>query len=256
MISIKNDHEIEAMKRAGRITAMALEAARACITGSRPGSLTTADVDRVVADTIRSQGAVPTFLGYGGFPGNACISVNDEVIHGIPGKRILKDGDIVKVDVGATIDGFNGDCAATFFVGEVSENARKLAEVTRESFYAGIKFARVGYRLSDISAAIAQVAESHGYGVVRDFVGHGIGRKLHEDPEVPNFGTPGHGPRLLPGMTLAIEPMINEGTWEVEVLKDKWTVVTKDRKLSAHYENTVLITTGDPVLLTRNLEDI
>ena len=256
MISIKNDHEIEAMKRAGRITAMALEAARACIAGSRPGSLTTADVDRVVADTIRSQGAVPTFLGYGGFPGNACISVNDEVIHGIPGKRILKDGDIVKVDVGATIDGFNGDCAATFFVGEVSETARKLAEVTRESFYAGIKFARVGYRLSDISAAIAQVAESHGYGVVRDFVGHGIGRKLHEDPEVPNFGTPGHGPRLLPGMTLAIEPMINEGTWEVEVLKDKWTVVTKDRKLSAHYENTVLITTGDPVLLTRNLEDI
>lgn len=251
MISIKNEHEIEAMKRACRITAMALEAAKACIAGSRPGSLTTAELDRVVAETIRGQGAVPSFLGYGGFPGSACISVNEQVIHGIPGNRILKEGDIVKVDVGAKVDGFNGDAAATFFVGEVSENARKLAEVTRESFYAGIKFARVGYRLSDISAAIAQAAEKHGYGVVRDFVGHGIGRKLHEDPEVPNFGTPGHGPRLMPGMTLAIEPMISAGSYEVRELRDGWTVVTVDGSLTAHYEHSVALTEEGLIYLTR-----
>ncbi len=234
------------MRKAGYITALALKAAEAVI---KPG-VTTLEIDHAVHKAIVDAGAKPSFLGYGGFPASACVSVNEEVIHGIPGGKKVRNGDIVKVDVGAYIDGFNGDSARTFPVGEVSDETLRLIEVTRQSFYEGIKFARVGYRVSDISHAIQQYAEGHGFSVVRSFVGHGIGSKLHEDPEVPNYGQPGHGQRLLPGMTIAIEPMINAGTYEVDVLKDGWTVVTRDRKLSSHYEHTVLITTGDPELLT------
>ena len=235
------------MQKSGAITAAAMMAAKAVI---RPG-VTTHQIDHAVREAIISYGATPSFLGYGGFPGSACVSVNDEVIHGIPGDRVIHEGDLVKVDVGAFFEGFHGDCAATFAVGEVSEDARRLMDVTRQSFYEGIKFARVGYRISDISHAVQAYAESFGYGVVRQFVGHGVGRKLHEDPEVPNFGKPGHGPRLLPGMTIAIEPMINAGSFDVRVMSDNWTVKTVDHSLSAHYEHSVLITTGDPVLLTK-----
>ena len=234
------------MRKAGYITALALKAAEAVI---RPG-VTTLEIDHAVRKAIADAGAKPSFLGYGGFPASACVSINEEVIHGIPSNRKVHEGDIVKVDVGAVIDGFNGDSARTFPVGKISDDAQKLIDVTRQSFYEGIKYARVGYRVSDISHAIQEYAERHGYSVVRQFVGHGIGAKLHEDPEVPNFGQPGHGPRLMPGMTLAIEPMINVGTHEVDSLKDQWTVVTKDRSLSAHYEHTILITSGDPELLT------
>ena len=234
------------MRKAGHITALALKAAEAVI---RPG-VTTLEIDRAVHKAIADAGAKPSFLGYGGFPASACVSINEEVIHGIPSNRKVREGDIVKVDVGAFIDGFQGDSARTFPVGKISDEAQKLIDVTRQSFYEGIKYARVGYRVSDISHAIQEYAERHGYGVVRQFVGHGIGAKLHEDPEVPNFGQPGHGPRLLPGMTLAIEPMINVGTHEVDILSDQWTVVTRDKSLSAHYEHTILITSGDPELLT------
>lgn len=247
MITLKNSKEIASMQKSGAITAAAMMAARAVI---RPG-VTTRQIDRAVHAEILAHGAVPSFLGYGGFPGSACVSVNDEVIHGIPGDRVIHEGDLVKIDVGALFEGFHGDCAATFAVGEVSEEARRLMDVTRQSFYEGIKFARVGYRVSDISHAIQEYAEGRGYGVVRQYVGHGVGRKLHEDPEVPNFGKPGHGPRLLPGMTIAIEPMINAGSFDVKVMPDNWTVKTADHSLSAHYEHSVLITTGDPVLLTK-----
>ena len=234
------------MRKAGHITALALKAAEAVI---RPG-VTTLEIDHAVRKAIADAGAKPSFLGYGGFPASACVSINEEVIHGIPSNRKVHEGDIVKIDVGAFIDGFHGDSARTFPVGKISDEAQKLIDVTRQSFYEGIKYARVGYRVSDISHAIQEYAERHGYGVVRQYVGHGIGAKLHEDPEVPNFGQPGHGPRLLPGMTLAIEPMINAGTHEVDVLKDQWTVVTRDKSLSAHYEHTILITNGAPELLT------
>ena len=246
MISLKTEKQLVSMRKAGAITALALEAAEAVI---RPG-VTTAEIDRAVHEAICKAGAQPTFLGYGGFPGSACISINEEVIHGIPGKRKIKEGDIVKVDVGACIEGYTGDSARTFPVGTVSGETQRLIEVTRQSFYEGIKYARVGYRVSDISHAIQEYVEKQGFSVVRDFVGHGVGARLHEDPEVPNYGKPGHGPRLLPGMTLAIEPMVNAGSWEVEVLADGWTVKTKDRKLSAHYEHSVLITNGEPELLT------
>lgn len=246
MISLKTAQQIVSMRKAGHITALALKAAEAVI---RPG-VTTLEIDHAVRKAIAEAGAKPTFLGYGGFPASACVSVNEEVIHGIPGNRRVHEGDIVKVDVGAFIDGFTGDSARTFPVGRISDEAQRLIDVTRQSFYEGIKYARVGYRVSDISHAIQEYAERHGYSVVRQFVGHGVGAKLHEDPEVPNFGQPGHGPRLLPGMTLAIEPMINVGTHEVEILANQWTVVTKDRKLSSHYEHSVLITNGDPELLT------
>ena len=256
MIVIKNAHEIEAMKRAGRVAAAAREAAASFLASGTPDRMTTKDVDRVVDRTIRELGAIPTVLGYGGFPASACVSVNEEVIHGIPGTRKLHEGDLVKVDVGATLDGFVGDCAATFYVGTPPENAKKLAEVTRQSFWDAMAFARPGFRLSDISHAVQTTAEREGYGVIREYVGHGVGRKMHEDPEVPNFGAPGRGPRLLPGMTFAVEPMIAEGTWEVRRLANRWTVVTVDGKLAAHYENTILITQGDPVILTHNELDI
>ena len=247
MIQLKNQKEIASMKRSGEITGGALKAAQSVI---RPG-ISTREIDRAVHEYIVSCGATPSFLGYGGFPASACVSVNDGVIHGIPGGRILHEGDLVKVDVGAYINGFHGDAAATFPVGEISKEARMLMDVTRQSFYEGIKYAKVGYRISDISHAIQAYAEQFGFGVVRRYIGHGVGKELHEDPEVPNYGKPGHGPRLMPGMTIAIEPMITAGSYDVYVLDNDWTVVTSDHSLAAHYEHSVLITTGEPVLLTR-----
>ena len=246
MISIKSPREIEAMRRAGRITAQARALAGSMV---KPG-VTTLEIDTAVRRFIESQGAKPSFLGYSGFPGSACISVNEEVIHGIPGPRVLKEGDIVSVDVGAFIGGFHGDCAATYPCGEVSEQAKKLIQVTQQSFWEGIAFARPGQRVSDISHAVQQYVEANGCSVVRDFIGHGVGAKLHEAPEVPNFGPAGHGPRLLPGMTIAVEPMVNAGDWRVKVLKDGWTTVSLDGSLTAHYENTILITENGPEVLT------
>ncbi len=246
MIYVKSEHEIELMRRAGKITAAARALAGEMV---RPG-VSTREIDRAVHDYIVSQGAVPSFLNYDGYPGSACISVNDEVIHGIPGKRKIREGDIVSVDVGAYIGGFHSDCAGTYAAGEISDEAKQLIQVTKQSFFEGIKFAKKGYRVSDISHAIQVYAESFGFSMVREFVGHGVGAKLHEEPEVPNYGKPGHGPRLIPGMTLAIEPMVNMGTAKIRVLSDGWTVKTLDGKMSAHYENTVLITHGEPEILT------
>lgn len=234
------------MRQACKITAAARALAGEMV---RPG-VTTKQIDKAVHDFIVKQGAKPSFLHYGGFPASACISVNSTVIHGIPDGRVLQEGDIVSVDVGAYFRGFHGDCAATYPCGKISPEAQKLIDVTRQSFFEGLKFAKQGNRISDISHAVQTYVESNGYSVVRDFVGHGVGAQLHEEPEVRNFGAPGHGPRMLRGMTLAIEPMVNEGTYEVRVLKDKWTTVTADGKLSAHYENTVLITDGEPEILT------
>ena len=246
MISLKSPREIECMRRAGRLTAQARALAGSLV---RPG-VTTHEIDTAVRKFIESHGAKPSFLGYGGFKGSACISINEEVIHGIPGPRKLKEGDIVSVDVGAYLDGFHGDCAATFPCGEVSPEAMELIRVTEQSFWEGIKLARAGNRVFDISHAVQQYVESHGCSVVRDFVGHGVGARLHEAPEVPNFGPAGHGPRLQPGMTIAVEPMVCAGDWHVKVLKDGWTTVSADGSLTAHYENTILITDGEPEVLT------
>ena len=246
MIAIKNEQELMAMRQACKITAAARALAGEMV---RPG-VTTKAIDRAVREFILTQGAKPSFLGYHGFPGSTCISVNSTVIHGIPGSYVLQDGDIVSVDVGAYYKGFHGDCAATFPCGTISAEAQKLIQVTKQSFFEGMRFAKAGHRVSDISHAIATYVESNGFSVVRSFVGHGVGAQLHEEPEVPNFGSPGRGPRLIPGMTLAVEPMVNQGTFEVKVLKDGWTTVTADGKLSAHYENTVLITDGEPEILT------
>lgn len=246
MITIKSKDEIECMRCAGRVAGQALSAAGNAV---KPG-ITTLELDKVVRKVIAENGMKPSFLGYGGFPGAACISVNEEVIHGIPGSKRIEEGDLVKIDVGAEYKGYHGDTAATFACGKAGDEALKLIEVTRQSFYEGIKFAREGYRISDISHAIQQYCEDRGYSVVRKYVGHGVGAALHEDPEVPNYGQPGHGPRLKAGMTIAIEPMINVGTYGVKVLANEWTVVTLDGALSAHYEHSVLITQGDPVLLT------
>lgn len=246
MISIKSPREIEAMRKAGRITAQARALAGSMVA---PG-VTTLEIDKAVHRFIKSKGAKPSFLGYGGFPGSACISVNDEVIHGIPGHRKLEEGDIVSVDVGAFIGGFHGDCAATFACGAISDEARRLIEVTEQSFWKGIEMARPGCRVSDISHAVQQCVEEHGFSVVRDYVGHGVGANLHEPPEVRNYGPPGHGPRLMPGMTLAVEPMVNVGDWRIQVLADKWTVKTADGSLSAHYENSILITEDRAEILT------
>ena len=246
MITLKSEKEIALMRRAGKITAAARALARDMV---KPG-VTTQQIDKAVFDFIKSQGSTPSFLNYGGFTGSACISVKYEVIHGIPGKRVLKEGDIVSVDVGACIGGFHGDCAGTYPCGQVSDEALDLIRVTQQSFFEGLRYAREGYRRGDISAAIQRYVESHGYSIVREYVGHGIGRNLHEDPEVPNFGEPGRGPRLLRGMTLAVEPMVNAGAAAIMNMADGWTVKTKDGKLSAHYENTILITAGDPELLT------
>ena len=246
MITIKNEREIDSMRQACRITAAARALAGQMV---KPGVSTKA-IDQAVHDYIVSQGAKPSFLGYNGFPASACISVNNCVIHGIPGGYILKEGDIVSVDVGAFYKGFHGDCAATFACGAISTEAQRLIDVTKQSFYEGMKFAVKGNRVQDISHAIQTYVESNGFSVVRSFVGHGVGRKLHEEPEVPNFGNPGRGPRLVPGMTIAVEPMVNAGVYDVKILKDGWTTVTADGNLSAHYENTVLITDGEPEILT------
>ena len=246
MIPIKNERELEVMRRACKITAAARALAGDMV---RPG-VTTREIDKAVHDFIVAQGAKPSFLGYGGFPASTCISVNDVVIHGIPDGYKLQEGDIVSVDVGACWKGFHGDCAATFACGRISPTAEKLISVTKQSFFEGLKFARKGYRISDISHAVQSCVEENGFSVVRTYVGHGIGEQLHEEPQVPNFGSPGRGPRLIKGMTLAIEPMVNEGDYEVHVLRDKWTVVTTDGSLAAHYENTVLITDGEPEILT------
>ena len=246
MIAIKNERELAMMRQACKITAAARALAGEMV---RPG-ITTKEIDKAVYDYIVSQGAKPSFLNYNGYPGSACVSVNETVIHGIPGGRVLKEGDIVSIDVGAYYKGFHGDCAATFACGTISADAQRLIDVTKQSFFEGIRFAKRGHRVSDISHAIQTYVESNGFSVVRSFVGHGVGAQLHEEPEVPNFGNPGRGPRLLSGMTLAIEPMVNVGTHEVRILKDGWTVVTTDGKLSAHYENTVLITDGEPEILT------
>ena len=234
------------MRQACRITAAARALAGQMV---KPG-VSTKQIDKAVHDFIVAQGAKPSFLNYNGFPASSCICVNNVVVHGIPDGYVLKEGDIVTVDVGANFQGFHGDCAATFACGAISTEARKLIDVTKQSFYEGIRFATRGHRVSDISHAIQTYVESNGFSVVRAFIGHGIGRKLHEEPDVPNYGNPGHGPRLLPGMTIAVEPMVNVGTYDVRVLKDGWTAVTADGKLSAQYENTVLITGGEPEILT------
>lgn len=247
MIVLKTSRELEAMRAAGRIAARALKLAGESI---EPG-ISTWEIDRIARHYIEEQGAIPTFLGYGGFPASACISINDVVIHGIPSKgQIVKNGDIVSIDIGATYDGYVGDNAFTFPCGDVSAEAQALMDATRESLYEGIKAAKAGNRLGDVGSAVQRYVEARGYSVVRDFVGHGVGAKMHEDPSVPNYGTPGRGVRLLPGMTIAIEPMVNAGVYTVKTLKDGWTTVTTDGKLSAHFEHSVAITTDGPVILT------
>lgn len=247
MVVLKTKDELMLMKKAGEITAAALHAGGAAI---KPG-VTTKQIDKVVHDYIVSHGAKPSFLGYGGFPGSACISVNDEVIHGIPGSRVINEGDIVSIDVGAKIGGYHGDSAYTFACGEISAEAKALLEGTKKSLENGIAQAVVGNRIGDISAAVQNTVEPLGFSVVRDYVGHGVGRDLHEAPEVPNYGHAGHGIRLVAGMVIAIEPMINAGAWTVKVLDNDWTVVTRDHSLSAHFEHTVAITASGPVILTK-----
>ena len=253
MIVLKNSKELALMKQAGKITAEALWAGvRAC----KPGT-TTWEINRVVHETITSRGATPSFLGLYGFPAAACISVNEELIHGIPDKKhLIKEGDIVSIDVGACIGGYHGDSAYTVGVGEIAPETKQLLEVTQECLNRGIAAALKGNRLGDIGSAVQTYAESYGYGVVREYVGHGIGRNMHEAPEVPNYGKPGHGPRLLRGMTLAVEPMVNAGTAAIKQMPDGWTVKTADGKYAAHYENTILITAGDPELLTDPAESL
>lgn len=246
MIVLKTGRELKIMKEACRISAGALKLIGSAV---EPG-VTTAELDRLAEEYILSQGAKPNFKNYNGFPATACISINNEVIHGIPGKRKIKSGDIVSVDLGAVFEGFHGDNAATFAAGEVSPEAKRLMDVTKESLYEGIKMARPGGRIGDISYAVQAYVEARGYSVVRQFVGHGVGTSLHEAPEVPNFGTPGRGIRLVPGMTLAIEPMINMGKAGVRTLADNWTVVTLDNSLSAHFEHTVAITPDGPQIMT------
>ena len=247
MIRLKNPEQIELMKIAGRITGEALLVAQEAV---RPG-ISTKEIDKKIREYIEKCNARPTFLGYGGFPGSACISINEEVIHGIPSaKKILQEGDIVKVDVGACYRGYNGDSARTFAVGKISEEAQRLIDVTKASFFAGVKFAVHENRIGDIGSAVEGCVKDAGFSVVRKYVGHGVGAELHEDPEVPNFGTAGRGVRIYNGMTLAIEPMVNVGTADVKVLRDGWTVVTADGKLSAHYEHSIAVTPDGPLLLT------
>ena len=247
MIIIKNSEQLKLMRLAGRITAEALMVARDEI---RPG-MTTKELDTKIRRYIEKCGATPTFLGYNGFPGSACISLNDEVIHGIPSdKVIIREGDIVKVDVGARFRGYNGDSARTFPVGKVSDEALRLISVTEQSFYEAMKVAKSGNRIGDIGHAVESFVISNGFSVVKEYTGHGVGAELHEDPSIPNFGREGRGARLYPGMTLAIEPMVNAGTDRIKVRKDGWTVVTADGKLSAHYENSIAITESDPIILT------
>ncbi len=246
-VTIKSAREIELMREAGRLLAEVHDELAAFV---KPG-ISTKDIDKLGEKLIRDRGCIPNFLNYNGYPASICVSVNDEVVHGIPNKhRILQDGDIVSLDAGLIYKGYHSDAARTHSVGTISKEAQQLIDVTRQSFFEGIKYAKAGNRLHDISNAIAAYAESFGYGVVRDLVGHGIGTSLHEDPQIPNFKQLRRGMKLMPGMTLAIEPMINAGTWEVCWLDDDWTVVSEDGSLSAHYENTILITDGEPEILT------
>ncbi len=248
MIVLKTSNELSLMKEACVLSAQALQIAGEAV---RPG-ISTWEIDKIAHDFIVKHGGIPSFLGYSGYPATACISVNHQVIHGIPSKKvILKEGDIVSIDLGACLHGYHGDNAATFAVGAVAPEAQRLMDITKEALYKGIEAAVSGGRIGDISAAVQQHAEGAGYSVVRQFVGHGVGKKLHEEPEVPNFGTAGRGVRLIPGMTLAIEPMINMGTPGVKTLKDGWTVETIDGALSAHFEHTIAITTNGPVILTK-----
>lgn len=247
MITIKSKSEIEKMREACRITGDALKLLEKHI---KPG-VSTAQLDKIAYDFIKSKGATPNFLHYNGFPASICASLNDAVVHGIPDKHIvLKEGDIISIDMGAEKDGYNGDAARTYPVGKVSDEALDLIEVTKQSFFEGVRYAVHGAKLGDMSSAIQEYVESHGYSVVRDLVGHGIGRKLHEEPSVPNYGRKGRGVKLAEGMTLAVEPMVNAGDYKVAVLDDDWTVVTLDGSLSAHYENTILITKGECEILT------
>ena len=248
MIVLKSSRELEIMKEACEISAGALMVAGEAV---KPG-VSTYEIDKIAYDYIKKHGAEPNFLGYGGFPATACISINDEVIHGIPSKkRIVKEGDIVSIDLGAVKNGYNGDNAATFICGTCSPEVKRLVDTTREAMFLGIEAAVPGGRIGDIGNAVQTYCEERGFSVVRDYVGHGVGTKLHEEPSVPNFGHAGRGIRLLPGMTLAIEPMINLGTYKVKQLSDGWTVKTADGKASAHFENTIAITNNDPVILTR-----
>ena len=253
MITLKSPHEIELMRRAGKITAAARALAGEMV---KPG-VTTREIDRAVEHFIRKQGAVPSFLHFPGppgvraFPGSVCASVNDEIIHGIPGPRVLQEGDIVSIDVGAYYKGYHGDNAFTFTVGSIAPDVQQLLDATQEGLRRGIAAAVPGNRIGDIGWAVQSYVEQFGFGVVKEYVGHGVGQNLHEDPEVPNYGRPGHGTRLVPGMVIAIEPMINMGTPAVRVLKNQWTVVTQDGKPSAHFENTIAITENGPVILTK-----
>ena len=247
MIILKSEREISYLRDAGRIVAETIDIVKQA---AKP-DVTTLELDQIAEKYIKSRGAIPAFKGYHGFPGNICASVNEEVVHGIPGLRKLKIGDTVSVDIGTVINGYYGDAAVTIPIGSIDAEVQRLLDVTEESLYKGIEQAVVNNRLSDISHAVQKVAETHGYGVVRDYVGHGIGRSMHEDPQVPNYGPPGRGPRLKPGMTLAIEPMINMGTHDVKTLDDGWTVITSDGKRSAHFEHTIAITDDGPEILTK-----
>lgn len=247
MIVIKSEKAIEYMRMANRLTAEILLLMESLV---KPG-VSTKQLDEAAEKFIQQNGAKPAFKGYNGFPGSICASVNEAVVHGIPShKTILQEGDIISIDTGAIVHGYYGDAARTFPVGKVSAETQRLIDITKQSFFEGIAYARVGNRLSDISYGVQKYVEANGFSVVRDYVGHGIGRQMHEDPQIPNFGEPGHGPRLKKGMTVAIEPMVNQGEYFVRVLSDNWTVVTVDGKLSAHYENTILITDGEPEILS------
>ncbi|MEJ5171706.1 MAG: type I methionyl aminopeptidase [Fimbriimonadales bacterium] len=248
MITLKTPEQIEKMRAAGRLLAKALSAMGDAIV---PGRTTTADLDALAEEIVRAEGGVPAFKGYRGFPASVCASVNEEVVHGIPSSdRVLKPGDIVGLDLGVTLDGWNADAAWTFPVGEVDPSVQRLLNVTKESLFQGIAKARVGNRIGDVASAIQRYVEKNGYSVVRDLVGHGIGRSIHEEPSVPNFGKPGQGPVLREGMTICIEPMVNMGTWKVRTLQDQWTMVAADGKPSAHFEHTVAITKDGPLILT------
>lgn len=247
MIICKSDSEIQLMREAGKIVALTHEELRKAV---QPG-ITTKELDTIAEASIRKYGATPSFKGYSGFPASICASVNEELVHGIPGGRVLKEGDIISIDIGAHIHGFHGDAAVTLPVGKISSEATKLLQVTEQSLYEGIRKATINNRLSDISHAVQSYAEGCGYSIVREYVGHGIGRDMHEDPQIPNFGSPNRGPRLSKGMVLAIEPMVNMGTYHVKTLLDNWTVVTVDGKLCAHFEHTVAITENGPEILTK-----
>ena len=246
MITIKSEHEIELMRKAGKILAQTLQ----LVEEHAKVGVSTAELDKIAHEFILSNNSIPSFKGYNGYPGSICASLNNEVVHGIPGPRKLGDGDIIGVDIGVCYEGYHADAARTFLIGNVSDEAKRLVEVTKQSFFEGIKYACADNRIGDISGAIQRFVEENGYSVVRDLIGHGVGAKLHEDPDVPNFGTPGRGLRLKNGMTLAIEPMVNVGDYAIRQLKDGWTIVTKDNSLSAHYENTIVVREGECEILT------